>query len=129
MILADILSTLLLIYFITQTPMVDFWSNAIQIFNELVVLTCVWLMFVFTNYVPSPETRYDLAFFFLYLIAADMILNVLYLILTIVKKIYSACRSFITKRNAKKVLEMSVQPKGAEKIQELVTPPIRVNLT
>ena len=85
-------------------------------------------MFVFSNYVPSAETRYDLAFFFLYFIAANMILNVLYLIVTIVKKIYSACRSFITRRNTKKSREMSVQPNSVEKSKELVTP-IQVNIT
>ena len=90
--------------------MVDFWSNAIQIFNELVVLTCVWSMFIFSDYVPSAETRYELAFLFLYLIAADMILNVLYLIFTIVTKIYSACHNFFTKRKAKQVMPIHVSP-------------------
>ena len=98
MILADILSTLLLIYFITQKPMVDFWSNAVQIYNELVVLTCVWSMFVFSNYVPSAETRYELAFYFLYFIAGNMVINVIFSIVTIIKRIYDACRSFFIRR-------------------------------
>ena len=109
-ILADILSTLLLIYFIVAKPMVDIWSNAMQILNELVVLVCVWSMFLFSNYVPNVETRYDLAYLFLYFVAADMVLNVLYLVLTVVKKIYYACRSYFTRRQAKKDRAMNVEP-------------------
>lgn len=82
--------------------MVNVWSNMIQIVNEVVVLTCVWMMFLFSNYVPKAESRYDLAYFFLYVVAADVVLNVLYLIYTIVQKIYLTCRNVFTRRRAKK---------------------------
>ena len=48
---ADVLSTLLLVFFIRVRPMVNWLNNAIQIFNELVVLVSVWLMFHFTEFV------------------------------------------------------------------------------
>ena len=91
---ADVLSTLLLIFFITQRPMIDVWNNFVQIFNELVVLVCVWFLFHYSDYVVNPETRYDLAYYFLYIVATDIVINVLFLIYMIVKKIYMACRSF-----------------------------------
>lgn len=78
--LADILSTLMLIYFITTAPMNDPLSNWIQITNEIVVLVSVWLMFHFTEYVNDPATRYLLAFNFLYFIASVIIFNVVVLI-------------------------------------------------
>ena len=52
--LADILSTGLLIFYIVVRPMYDKVNNAIQIINEAVVLVCVWLMFLFTEYVGDP---------------------------------------------------------------------------
>ena len=73
-----------------------------QICNEVFVLVCVWLMFLFSNYVPNADTRYDLAYLVLYLIAADIVLNVLFLVFTIVRKIYQACRKYFIRRQAKK---------------------------
>ena len=49
--LADILSTLLLVFFSRVRPMINWLNNAIQIFNEVVVLVSVWLMFHFTEFV------------------------------------------------------------------------------
>ena len=106
--LADLLSMGLLIYFITVKPMVDTWNNLIQIVNELVVLICIVSMFQFSNYVPRAEDRYDLAYNFLYVVAVDIVLNIVFLIFTIVKKIFLACRGFLTRRKAKKSLDMNV---------------------
>ena len=86
--LADILSTCLIIYFILVKPYNDSWGNAIQIFNEFTVLTCVWTMFQFTAFVPDPELRYGLAYYFLYFVGVDVAINVLYLVYTLIKKIY-----------------------------------------
>ena len=43
--IADVLSTALLIYYIQVMPMMDKLSNWIQIFNEVAVLLCTWLIF------------------------------------------------------------------------------------
>ena len=58
-------------------------------------------MLQFSNYVPSPQTRYDLAYNFIYLVAFNTALNVAFLAFTIVKKVYSACRRFFVRRKAK----------------------------
>lgn len=65
-------------------------------------------MFLFSYYVPSAEDRYDLAYIFLYFIAFNMTLNVLYLVFTIERKIHSACRSFFIRRRARKAKAMNV---------------------
>ena len=52
--LADVLSTLLLAYFLSVMPMMDRLNNAVQIFNEIVVIVCIWLCIHFTEYVPDP---------------------------------------------------------------------------
>ena len=56
----DIVSTLLLCYFVAARPMVDGINNVIQVFNESVVLICIQSMFLFTNYVGDSQTRYDM---------------------------------------------------------------------
>lgn len=106
--LADILSTSLLIYFILVKPFNDSWGNRIQILNELTVLTCVWLMFLFSAYVPEPELRYDLAYYFLYFVGFDMAINIIYLVYTLVTKIYLALRTFLSKRRAKKLKDLQI---------------------
>ena len=59
--LADVLSTCMLIYFITVKPMNTSLNNLTQILNEIFVLISVWLMFHFTEFVNDPVTRYHLA--------------------------------------------------------------------
>ena len=99
--LGDVLSTLMLAFFISVRPMNDNFNNCIQVVNELTVLTCVWLLFHYSDFVGSPDTRYDLGFYFMYLIAIDIIFNVVFLIYTVVKKIYLEIRSFFVRRRTK----------------------------
>ena len=79
--------------------------------NEIVVLICVWLMFHSSSFVESPETRYELAYYFLYLVATDVAINVLFLVYSIVKKIFSGCRRAFVKRRAKNQMQLKVQQK------------------
>ena len=51
--IADIMSTLLLIFFLSVRPMNDSVNNAVQIFNESAVLISIWLMFHWTQYVSG----------------------------------------------------------------------------
>jgi len=107
--LADLLSTLLLVFFISVGPMNDKFNNFIQVVNELTVLTCVWLMFHYSEFVASPETRYDLGFYFMYLVAVDVILNMLFLLYIVVKRIYMACKSIFIKAKARQNIKTKVQ--------------------
>ena len=76
-------STFILCYYITCKPMKNTVNNAIHIFNELVILSCTWYLFLFTNYVPDPILRYDLAVYFLYVIGVNMGVNIFLLIVII----------------------------------------------
>lgn len=101
-VICDILSTLLLIFFLVVRPMVDGLNNVVQFVNELVVLYSVWFILLFTAFVPQPEIRYDLANYFLYIIGIDCCLNVLVLLFEIFRGIYNAIKTAIAKRKAKK---------------------------
>ena len=83
----DVLCTLLIAFYITVGPMIDKANNFIQIFNEVIVLVSLWMMFRFTYFVADAYTRYDLAWQFLYLLIFNVAINVLFLIVVIIKKI------------------------------------------
>ena len=108
--LSDILSTLMLIFFTSVKPMRDTPNNAIQILNELFVLTCIWLMFWFTHFVGAPQTRYDLAWYFMYLIGFNMAVNVALLLYIIGRKIYLAARKEYLKRTVKNAVDKRILP-------------------
>ena len=80
----DTLSTFLLAYYISERPMKDAINNFIQIFNEVVVLLCTWLLFLFTNYVPDPVLRYDYGRKYTYLIGFNFGVNLLVLVSVLV---------------------------------------------
>ena len=50
----DALSTAMLVYYLANRPMKDRTNNFIQIFNELVILVSIEMMFLFTDYVGDP---------------------------------------------------------------------------
>ena len=95
--------------------MYDRLNNFIQIFNEIAVLVCVWLMFHYTHFVEQAETRYELAYIFLGFVAFNIGVNVLIFLFIIVKKIYSACRLKCLKRKARREAERKV----AERFQKI----------
>ena len=92
----------MLAYMVTVNPMTDTVNNAIQVANEAIVLICIWTMLWFTEYVGSPETRYDLGTVFLVFLAIAIGLNVLILFYTILKGVYKAVKQCVVKRRAKK---------------------------
>ena len=95
---SDCCSTLLLAYYLRVMPMADKLSNFVQIMNECVILVCTWLILQFTLYVPDAEVRHEQAFYFLYVALSNIIFNVLIFLFIIVKRIYMAIKSYVTKQ-------------------------------
>ena len=60
--------------------MVDGANNFIQVFNELVILLCTWYLFLWTDYVPNPEDRYNFGAQFLYIIGFNFVVNIAFLV-------------------------------------------------
>ena len=109
--LADVLSTLMLVFFLTVWPMEDNLNNAIHIFNEIMVLVCIWMMFLFTDYVPEPSTKYDLAWYLIYLIVFNITVNLGVFFYTTARQSYTAARGACHKRNVKNAIDKRVKPK------------------
>lgn len=98
--------------------MTDIVNNFIQIFNEAVVLTSQWLMFLFTDYVDSPETRYTFGWYFLYFLAADVALNVLVLLYILSSKVWTAGRRFHLRKKALEMAKRRVQDQNEKSKRE-----------
>ena len=85
--------------------------------SGVAVLVCIWLMFHFTLFVPDPQTRYDLAWYFLFLVAAIFLLNVVHLLLFITFKVIGGIKTYITKRNAKIMMKQRIHKRQMAQAQ------------
>ena len=82
--------------------MQDLMNNMIQIFNEVVILFCTWSLFLFTDYVPSPEQRYEYGQSYLYFIGFNFTVNILVLVWIVVSGLIRSCRQKYASRSQKK---------------------------
>lgn len=81
----------LLVYLILITPMETNIHNKIQIFNESLLLILAGMLFLFTEYVESPITRYDIGWWLIYGILFNIIVNILSLALIGAKMLQEWC--------------------------------------
>jgi len=65
--------------------MVDWQNNSVQLINEYFFLFFAYYIFLFTNYVPDPETRYFFGTVYLWILAVNTALNCLIILAMIVK--------------------------------------------
>ena len=100
--LADILSTILLCFYFSVLPMASTYLNGIEIFNEIIIIVCIWLLFQQTEYVGDVKTRYELAQNMLYFVACVIATNVLFIAYFALKKIYEAVRLRLMRKKARK---------------------------
>ena len=107
--LLDLGSTLMLAYFVSALPMADKLNNAIQIFNETAVLVCIWSMFLFTNYVGSPEVRHNMGQKVLFFVALNIFINLVVLLVVLIRKIWKAIRIWFIKRKLKKAMRLKFE--------------------
>ena len=72
------------------------------IFNESVLLTCCYLLFLYTDYVPTPELKYEFGNNLLYVLYVDFGLNFILLVREIILIIRKNCRKIILHRRLRK---------------------------
>ena len=80
-------SQLMCQFFVRIFPMIDRMNNFIQIFNEWSLLTFGILLFNFTEYNPDPAFRFQLGWYFIYLIYFNLSINGCIIISALVFKI------------------------------------------
>lgn len=71
-------------FFIKVKPLNQPFLNRIEIFNECCLLCSTYFLFLFTDFVPSPTTRYTLGWAFIGLQIANIGVNWLCLLYKVV---------------------------------------------
>ena len=94
---ADMAILGMLSFYVGGLPMSDKANNFIQIFNEIVVCSCIISLVIFTDFIPNPVDRYEYGYTLLYVVATSIGVNVIILIATILISIYNAIRQKIRK--------------------------------
>jgi len=90
--------------------------------NEQFFLFFSYFIFLFTNFVPDPETRYFFGTVYLWILAANTVLNLVFIALIV----YQMAKQAILKRKEKKENKKIQQEKKTqteeEKKEETVSP-------
>ena len=90
--------------------MVDRINNLIQIINELLVVQCTVWLFLFTDYVPDPVIQYEFAEYYIYIIGANIAINLLVLIAIVIRAIIRAIRIKFANYKNKQAINRRVKP-------------------
>jgi hypothetical protein len=86
----------------------------LAIFNEAVLLIACYMLMLYTEYVPSPEMRYEFGAYFLYLLYFNFGLNILLLINEILRILRRECK----KRSYHKKIRQGRKQKVQDKLKE-----------
>jgi len=101
-------SLLYMCWFVHVMPMIDWQNNAVQLINEYFFLFFSYYVYLFTDFVPDPETRYFFGTVYLWLLAANTGLN----LVLIAIMVYQMVKQEIEKRKQKKVNKDKPQKKA-----------------
>ena len=96
----------LLTYIIVWKPMESGLFNNLAIFNELMLLLIGYLMYLFTDYIPVPETRYLFGKVLLYLLYFNVAVNLVVLAIEISSRAFRGLRIQLKLRQLKKQREL-----------------------
>ena len=86
---------------IRYKPMEDAENNFLLIFNSLFMLVSVYLIMLFTDFVPEAENRYFFGYAYMIFFALDALLNVLMFIVISVKDVRKALKKYRLKKAVK----------------------------
>ena len=68
----------------------------LAIFNESILLVISYLLFLYTDYVPDPEMRYNFGNIYLYLLYINFSVNLVLLVVEIIRQMkreFMRCKS------------------------------------
>ena len=60
-------------------PFEENFYTGIEVLNEITVIFLLYFMLMFTDWVPSSELRYDLAWFFIAIVALNVSVHLFFL--------------------------------------------------
>jgi hypothetical protein len=76
--------------------------NAIEIFNEATILTCFYICYLFTNFVPDSDLRYTIGWCFMGFIFTNLAINFGGIVVNMVIKTRVKIRAWLKRRREKK---------------------------
>ena len=92
-------------FFVRIFPMTDRMNNSIQIFNEWSLLTFAILLFNFTEYNPDPAFRFQLGWYFIYMIYFNLAVNGCIILSALVFKVKLNLKTYRHKQKVKEIMQ------------------------
>ena len=89
-------------YLVYYRPLIGKVANYVEIGSELITLLLMYHLLLFTDFVPDPVVRYEIGYPFTYLMAAFIIVQLIFLFLTTLVRIQNRTRKWLAKRKAAK---------------------------
>ena len=74
-------------------------ERRIEIFNEVILMSVLYTMMLFTDFVPEVETKVLIGWLSCFLVALHFIVNLAIMLITSCKGAYMACRMNYLKKN------------------------------
>ena len=102
-------SLLLQSYCLETEPMESDIFDFLLCFNEGVLTVCMYLMFIFTDYVGEPETRYYFGYYFLYLFYFNLAINLVLLVYEVTIMVKRECSRYWSHRALRRQRKLKVQ--------------------
>jgi len=97
-----LLSILQLSYLHNVKPLDKLKLNNLELMNEYTILLIIYQMLLYTNYVPSPQDRYDFGWTSCIIIGLSVLVNLWSIIAFSVKDLYYKIRWKIYSRKVRK---------------------------
>lgn len=94
---AFFLTTGMIIYLLWFWPFADNFFTRIEVMNEITSILMLYVMLVFSDWVPEPLVRYDFGWIFIGLFSANVCVHVFFLLRDMFKiwllKLYKKCKT------------------------------------
>ena len=107
-------SMFMLYYLIVYMPMWDMALNLIYLFNEGCLFICTAMQFLFTEYVLTPEDRFNLGWFYLGVVGFNVAGNGVYVVFDIQYQIKQ--KIFYKKERERKIQEREAAKDAAIRV-------------
>ena len=103
-------TTLMIIYLMWFKPFEENFYTGIEVFNEITVIFLLYFMLTFSDWVPSSEQRYDLAWLFIAIVTLYISVHLFFL----AKGVFDNLRLKSKQRIKKQKLAASGQKKSSQ---------------
>lgn len=102
------MSLVMLMYVLKWQPMEADSYDFLAIFNEAVLCVSLYMMLLYTEYVPDPELRYYYGEYLLNLLYFNVALNLFLLVLEVKRLLARDCKKRISHKKLRKQRKMKI---------------------